>query len=240
MRISDEDSTRISAAVTDAERHTSGEIRCVLAPTTDEPGAGAALWAAAAALIGTPVSLLAGLDPEILAGWFGVWNIGHLAAADARIASTLTVYVALQTAIFAIIYGLFSWPALRSALTPASVKKARAHAAALDQFDALGLAYTRDRTGVLLFVSAADHHAEVLADKGIYEKAPPEVWDEVVALLVEGLKRGAAADGFVAAVRRTGEILSARLPARPDDRNELPNSLVQPRPGKRKAAPKPR
>lgn len=238
MRITEQDRARIADAVASAEKHTSGEIRCVFAPYTDPGGAGAALIAAAASLIGPPLLLLAGFDPELLAAQFGTWSVGHLAAAEARIASTLTVYIAVQTLVFAIVYGLASWRPVRRVFTPSRARKERAHLAAMDQFQALGLPFTRDRTGILLFVSAEDHHAEVLADEGIYAKAPKAVWSEVVALLVEGLKRDAPGDGFVAAVERTGEILQACLPPRVDDRDELPNALVEARPRKRKPAPK--
>jgi putative membrane protein len=238
MQITQQDHERIAEAVAKAERHTSGEIRCVFSPYTDVGGQAAALVAAAASLIAPPVLLLAGLDPEALAAQFGAWSVGHLAAAEARIASTLTVYIALQTAIFALVYGLASWRPVRRMLTPKAVKRARAHAAALDHFQALGLPYTRDRTGILLYASDEDHYAEVLADEGIYAKAPKQVWDEVVALLVDGLRRDAPADGFVAAVERTGDILQACLPPRTDDRDELPNLLVEAKPRRRKAPPK--
>ena len=99
-------------------------------------------------------------------------------------------------------------------------------AATLEQFMALGLHRTRDRTGVLLYVSVAERRAEVFADDGIHAKAPPEVWGEVVDRLIGGLKRGAPADGFVAAIERTGEILAAYLPPRDDDTDELANDLV--------------
>ena len=111
-------------------------------------------------------------------------------------------------------------------LTPPAWRKAWTHRAAVEQFEALGLTRTRDATGVLLYVDLARHRAEVLADSGIYAKAPAQVWDEVVGLLLDGVKRGAVADGFAAAATRTGEILSAYLPPRGDDSNELDDGLV--------------
>jgi putative membrane protein len=240
MQFTDQDRERISEAVTRAENRTSGEIRCVYTAYTDVVGQSAPLAAAAASLILPPLAFLAGLDPEMLAARFGAWSIGHMAAAEARIASTLTVLVLLQTLIFAVVYGLASWRPVRRLFTSRKARAERAHAAALVQFDALGLAYTRDKTGILLFVSDEDHHAEVLADQGIYDKAPHEVWDEVVGLLVEGVKRDAPGDGFVAAIDRTGEILAACLPPRGDDRNELPNALVEAKPKRSRPSPKPR
>jgi putative membrane protein len=226
MDITPQDHARIAAAVAQAEAGTSGEIRCVLSEGGQGPALALAV-AAAASLVAPAIALLLGLDPEALAGVFGHWSVGHLAAADARVASTLSVYIALQTVIFALVFGLMSFAPLRRALTPRAVVKARVHEAALAQFAALGLADTRDRTGILIYASLDDHHAEVLADEGIYAKAPHAVWDEVIALLVDGLRRGAPADGFAAAAQKTGEILSEYLPPRADDRNELPNRLVR-------------
>ena len=53
-----------------------------------------------------------------------------------------------------------------------------------------------------------------------------QVWDDVVADLVAGLKRDAIADGFIAAVRRAGAILAEHVPPRTDNRNELPDGLT--------------
>jgi putative membrane protein len=119
-----------------------------------------------------------------------------------------------------------SIPAVRRVLTPGSLKAARVKRAALEQFLGHGLHVTRDRTGVLIFAALAEHRVEVIADEGIYAAAPNTVWDEVVADLVSGLKRGQIADGFVAAVGRTGAILADHVPPRGDDRNELPDGLT--------------
>ena len=43
---------------------------------------------------------------------------------------------------------------------------ARAHAEAMRQFFAQGLHKTEDRTGVLIFASAAERYAEIIADAG--------------------------------------------------------------------------
>jgi putative membrane protein len=226
MKIAPQDHVRIAEAIAQAERGTSGEIRCVLARQSADYGRNAITWAAGAALLVPAGALLLGFRPEMLSHVFGAWTVGHLAARDSSIVTALTTYIALQTAVFVVAYLLAAWPALRRLLTPRALTSSRVHAATLEQFMALGLHRTRDRTGVLLFVSVAERRAEVFADDGIYAKAPPQVWGEVVERLIEGLKRGAPADGFVAAIERTGEILAACLPPRSDDTDELPNDLV--------------
>ena len=227
MKISPEDHARIGAAVAAAEKGTSGEIRCVLAPDSADMRLFNLSLGAGAALIAPAAGVLLGLRPQALAERFSGWSVGHLGTADEQALTALTVYIGLQAIIFGLVWLLASWPALARVLTPKSVLKRRVHEAALAQFEILGLTHTRDRTGILLYVSLAEHRAEVLADEGIYAKAPKEVWNEIVGLLVAGLKAGDPGSGFVRAVERTGGILAACLPPRDDDANELPDGLTE-------------
>jgi putative membrane protein len=224
--LSQADQDRIAKAVADAEKTTAGEIYCVLAPEVGDDRSTPLIWATAAALLLPALALLAGFRPEMLSRLFGGWSIGHAAAQDMAILSALLTYIGLQAAIFAVVAALVWIPSVRRTLIPAAVKKARVRQAALDYFMAKDLHLTRERTGVLIFAALAEHRVEVIADEGIHQAAPSAVWDEVVADLVEGLKRGAIADGFVAAIARTGAVLATHVPPRPDDANELPDGLT--------------
>jgi len=224
--LSQADQDRIAQAVAQAEKATAGEIYCVLAPEVGDDRHLPLVWAFGAALLAPALALLAGFRPEMLTRLFGGWSVGHAAAHDGAILSALLTYVGLQAAVFAVVAGLVTLPAVRRALVPGPLKRARVRQAALDYFLAKDLHLTRDRTGVLIFAALAEHRVEVIADDGIYAAAPNAVWDEVVADLVAGLKRGAIADGFVAAVARTGAILAAHVPPRPGDANELPDGLT--------------
>src|SRR6184192_101357 len=94
---------------------------------------------------------------------------------------------------------------VRLALVPQSVKHARAHRRAVEQFLAQNLHSTVGRTGVLIFVSVAERHAEILADAAIHEKVPEGAWDAIVADLTDHIGRGQAGDGFVRAIAAVGE-----------------------------------
>lgn len=224
--LSQADQDRIAQAVADAEKTTAGEIHCVLAPEVGDDRSVPLIWATGAALLLPALALLAGFRPEMLSRLFGGWTVGHAAAQDVAILSALLTYVGLQAAIFALVAAGVSIPAVRRTLVPAAIKKARVRQAALDYFLAKDLHLTQGRTGVLIFAALAEHRVEVIADDGVHAAAPGGVWDEVVADLVEGLKRGAIADGFVAAVARTGAVLAAHAPPRPGDVNELPDGLT--------------
>lgn len=224
--LSQADQARIAQAVAQAEKTTAGEIYCVLAPEVGDDRSAPLIWAASAALILPALALLAGFRPEMLTRLFGGWSVGHAAAQDVAILSALLTYVGLQAAVFAVT-ALVVWiPAVRRALVPPAVKAARVRRAALDYFLAKDLHLTRDRTGVLIFAALAERRVEVIADEGVDAVAPPGVWDEVVADVVAGIRRGAIADGFVAAVARAGAVLAAHVPPRPGDRNELPDGLT--------------
>jgi putative membrane protein len=68
------------------------------------------------------------------------------------------------------------------------------------QFFVQGLHKTEHWTGVLIFASAGERYAEIVADAGINEKVGPEVWDDAVDALVTEIKAGRPADGFIAAI----------------------------------------
>jgi putative membrane protein len=234
LSITKDDQARITAAVQTAEAATSGEIYCVIAPEVSDYRETPLVWAAAAALLLPAAALLAGFHPEALAGLFGAWSVGHAAAADDAAATALWAYVALQAAAFVVSALVVSAPPVRRALTPGSLKAARVHKAAMEQFLSHGIHLTRERTGVLLFASMAEHRAEVIADEGVFQAATQKEWDEVAALLIAGMKRRDPGGGFADAVARAGAILAGFAPAKPGDNpNELPDHLViLPRPGR--------
>ena len=226
MKITDDDHARIGAAVAKAEAQTSGEIRCVLAAETVNGPFMAMIGGASAALIAPPIAIALGLKPDMLTGLFTGWSAAHASVAGAGLYSTLTVYILVQALVFVLVGGLFLFRPLRRMLTRGPGAAARVRKAAVEQFEALGLTHTRDKTGVLIFASLDDHRAEVLADSGIYEKTTHEDWQCVVDVLVAELAMDRPADGFAAAVEQAGAILARHFPRKTDDRNELPDGLV--------------
>jgi putative membrane protein len=196
-----EERARISEAITAAERTTSGEIVVVVANASGGYFAYALLWAALAALL-VPWPLI----------YLTNWPIEH-------------IYLA-QLAAFAVGAVLIQWNALRFAIVPRAIKRARAHQKAAEQFLAQGLHTTRGRTGVLIYVSFAEHYAEVIADEGIYRKMPQDTWKQLVDRLTHHLGRGARTEGFIGAIETCGQILARHFPPGHGNKNELPNHLI--------------
>ncbi|HYF23761.1 MAG TPA: TPM domain-containing protein [Caulobacteraceae bacterium] len=226
MRLSEPDHQKIDAAIAAAERNTSGEILCIVANEVSDYREVPLAWAAAAALILPLLLIPLGFGPHWLPGFAGGWTAAHSGALDESAAATLAAYAVTQALIFALVTLLGAIPAVRRALTPKGLKARRVHRAAMEQFLAQGIHVTEARTGVLIFASLADRHAEVIADKGIYEKVKPEVWGDAVAALTKAVQQGRPAEGFVEAVSLCGTVLAAHFPPGPANPNELPDKLV--------------
>lgn len=202
--LTDNDRQRIRAAIEAAERKTRGEFVTVIAPEADDYLYIPILWAALIAL------LIPGLLSFAPANW---WVHAH----------TYTV----QIVSFVLIALLFRLPAIKHRLIPRYVQHQRAHRIALEQFLLQNLHATAERTGVLLFVSRAEHYVEIIADQGINARVDPGAWDALVAAFVEQVRQGRVADGFVQAIEGCGDLLATHFPAGEGDRNELPDHLVE-------------
>ncbi|WGM37455.1 TPM domain-containing protein [Caulobacter sp. NIBR1757] len=226
MQLTSADQTRIAAAVATAETRTAGEIYCVVAPRASEYREVPIIWASLLALALPPIALFAGFRPRALDALFGGWTVGHDLLISHTVLAALAAYIGLQLAVFILVLLLMMIPAVRRFATAAPLKTARVRRAALDQFLSHGLHRTKDRTGVLIFASLEERRAEVIADETIYLAAPPAVWEEVVALLVAGLKSGDLAAGYIAAIEKSGDILAAHVPPRANNPNELSDRIV--------------
>ena len=140
----------------------------------------------------------------------------------------LWVFPAVFAVSFLVTYPLLHGiPALKRLFIARPEMTEEVHEAALTAFYRHRLAETRDRTGILLFVSVYERRAVVLADKGINLKVPPDTWQQVVDLIVQGIREGRAAEGLCEAVTRCGQIVTALFPVRAGDKDELRNLIVE-------------
>jgi putative membrane protein len=94
------------------------------------------------------------------------------------------------------------------------------------EFHREGLGKTVDRTGILILLSVFERRAVVLADKGINEKLDKNVWQEVINSVVDGVKKGQLADNLELAIKQCGNLLAKHFPIKPDDTNELSNTVI--------------
>jgi len=111
-------------------------------------------------------------------------------------------------------------PGLRRLLTPKATLERRAQRAAQEAFSELGIAKTRGRTGLLVYVALFERTAVLVPDSGI----PAALVTGSLASIGRALTGAVAAldiDAFLAALGELGPAAAGVLPRRTDDENEL-------------------
>jgi putative membrane protein len=206
---SEADLEAIKAAVRDAEAQTSGEIvPYVVAQSDDYP---TAVWKGAAlgALLGPLVAVA-------IYEWGAFWG----------------VHVPLWIALPAMVGGgagylLTAWlPPVRRWMAGEEVLEQRARRRAAVAFLEQEVFRTRDRTGILLFLSLFEHRVVVLGDTGINQKVKQEEWDGIAAKLAAGIRAGRPGAALLEAIRECGHLLERRgVALQPGDVNELNDEL---------------
>lgn len=119
------------------------------------------------------------------------------------------------------------WPAWRRLLTGEREIGERVAAGARQAFLVHEVFRTRERTGLLVYVSMFERRVEILADEAVYRAVPQEEWSGLAAEVAALMRTAPPAAAMLAAVRRVGERVAERGPhRREDDRNELPDAPI--------------
>lgn len=98
--------------------------------------------------------------------------------------------------------------------------------AALFSFYESGLNRTKDKTGILIFISLLEKEVCILGDKGINDKLPQDHWEESVKKIVQGIKKGEATKAVIDVVNNNISVLEKHFPAKPDNFDEIPNDVI--------------
>jgi len=209
------DLDRIRDAVGRAEERTAGEIVPMVVPRSDDYEE--AVWRGAGAAI-----LLTLLAVLLVLRFYEGWGLGWLFAPWGVALSVLaagTVGALLARSVYP----------LQRLLAGGERLDETVHRRALQAFVEEEVFDTRDRTGILLFVSLREHRIEVLGDTGINQQVEPDDWAEVVARIRRGIKNDNLTDGLVEAIEMCGDLLERKgVNIRPDDENELTDTVRTP------------
>ena len=209
------DEKRIREAVQRAEERTAGEIVPVVVPRSASYESVA--WRAAAG-----ATLLALTGVLLVLQFYDGWGLGWLYTPWG------VVLAGLSAAIVGGVLGMYVPPVQRF-LAGEDRLDETVHRRALQSFVEEEVFDTRDRTGILLFVSLHEHRIEVLGDTGINELVRPGDWAEVVTRIRKGIRNDNLTEGLVDAIGMCGRLLERRgVNLRPDDENELSNTVRTP------------
>lgn len=209
------DLERVREAVQRAEERTAGEIVPVVVPQSDAYEI--ATWRGA--VFG---GLLALVGVLLVLQFYSGWGLGWL-------------YTPWGVALVVLCAGVLGGglvrgvPPLRRVAAGGDLLDETVHRRALQAFVEEEVFDTRDRTGILIFVSLLEHRVEVLGDAGINQHVDPEDWGTIVDRIREGIRHDQFTEGLEEAVEMCGRLLERRgVEVQPDDENELSNTVRTP------------
>jgi len=94
---------------------------------------------------------------------------------------------------------------------------------ARNAFCALQVTGTRDRTGLLIYVSRVEDPVVLLPDFGIEGKVPPAAWQAILDAAGPLSRHGDPTKALVDLVAACGRLLAEKLPPKDTNPDELPN-----------------
>ncbi len=97
---------------------------------------------------------------------------------------------------------------------------------ALEVFYKNKVSMTKDRTGIMIFISLLERKVEILADCGINEKVEKEYWNNMLNNLLSKIKTNDITSGLAEAIAECGRSLEKSFPIKGDDTNEISDDLV--------------
>ena len=221
LRLSADDHAKVSAAIAAAEGQSDGEIVAICA---DQSDAYHDVGLHYAALVLFLVLAFFATWPNQLVEWHDRIQ-GWSAEPGHRELLTLLLFFALLKFLAALF--VLKWRPLRMLLTPGATKTRRVRRRAIMLFKTGAERRTIGRTGILIYLSMAEHRAEIVADEAITSVTTPETWGEAMTALLTHVKAGRPADGIVAAVEIVGAVLAEHFPKSTADTNEIPDKLIE-------------
>ncbi len=204
MIFSEQDKTQITEAVKKAEAKTSGELVPLVLPASGNYSFVAYRLGLVGFFLGTAGALW-------LHFRYPFWDWLYL--------------FAVQVLGLAVGWALGQVPGIVRLLAGKQHMAEEVHEAALASFLRHGLNRTKERTGVLIFISLLEHRVEILADQGIHQKVEEGYWQKEVDAVVAGIRQKRAKEALVAVIGEIGAKLAQHFPPSGNNTNELSDEL---------------
>lgn len=197
--ISINEQKRIEDAVAQVEKNTSGEVKVVVVDQSDR-------YPAAYLRCGIFFSLISVFLPLNLIHGYSI--------------------VYFQIPMFFLGVALCFYAPIRRFFTSRRESNEEVFQKAIQAFFENNLHTTKDRTGILIFVSLLERQVEILADTGINEKVEKGTWDKTMADLILNIKKKNLTEGILDALLECGKILAIHFPPNGHNPNELSNGPI--------------
>jgi putative membrane protein len=212
------DVEKITHAVEKAEKKTSGEIVTAFIPKSYDYAIYELMSAVIIGLVYfTVMSLFLPNIQEFISGM--LWT-------DAKIMYYTVIFYGFSTFfVIGFFYFLFNIPFFDRLIIPKSVMEKKVQVRAIQHFFESSVRNTKDRTGVMIFLSFLEKRVVLLADYGINEKIEQEKWQQIVDHIIKGIHKKQMTDYLITAIEMCGELLAENFPILPEDVNELTNEI---------------
>ena len=92
-------------------------------------------------------------------------------------------------------------------------------------FIALKMDKTKNKNGVLFYISAGEKEFAICGDIGIDKVAPSDFWEEIRDTVIDHFKKSEFVDGLVTGIKMAGKSLEKYFPYKDDDIDELPDEI---------------
>jgi putative membrane protein len=133
-------------------------------------------------------------------------------------------FVALAVYLVATTFCRFYEP-LRRLLTPRIERDRNVAQAARAAFYDNGVAQTKKRLGLLVFVSVFERKVVLVPDSGLSPASFGEAFERATRRLDQAVQSSLSTEDFERALRELGKQLAEILPRQADDENELPDEV---------------
>ena len=217
LSLSEKDLADIKLAVANAEKRTNGEI--ALAATGESSDYSFFELFAAVILGAICFALMLVFNAQIetmIGGLFWQEKNWYLPA----------FFGFVEFAAIGIFFCFANIPAIDRIVIPRAFRKIKVYNRALKQFVESGTYATKDRTGILIFISCMEHEVRIIADAGINAKIEQKEWDELAQTLAQGIREKKTASALLSVILKCGDLLEKNFPAKKENPNELPDGLV--------------
>ncbi len=202
MKISDKDKETIKEAIKSVELKTSGEIVPVILKQSDfYPAAHFRL----ALIMGIFFSLVLYYTYDFSDPMALIWI-----QAPGILLGYIVAYI----------------PSVKRLLTTKAEMQEEVYQRSLEVFYENNVSMTRDRTGIMIFISLLERKVSVLADCGINEVVSKDYWNELVQVLTSDIAKGDMIQGVVKSINTCGSKLVESFPIKEDDTNEVVDELI--------------
>lgn len=214
---SEDERKAIAAAVTEAERRTSGEIVPVVATSSGRYDRAEDLFGVVIALLALALAWILFQDIRPVAG---DWASGQ------RLALGLLPLLLIVAGGFVVgTVAATLMPVLALPFVSGKEKREEVERGAAEAFHRFRVRKTAGGTGILLYVSLRERMVRVWGDDAISEKVDQAEWDAVRDLVITGIRDGRGGEGVSQGILKCGELLGRHFPLEPGDVNEIGNEL---------------